>query len=89
MKYCSKMLGNTSSGFVEASFFPKYVINIGERQKGRILTENIYNCKIEREEIITAVKNFEYMQLDNKIDLYGDGTAASKIVSELKAIQSY
>ncbi len=89
MKYCSMMLGNTSSGFVEASFFPKYVINIGERQKGRILTENIYNCKIEREEIITAVKNFEYMQLDNKIDLYGDGTAASKIVSELKAIQSY
>lgn len=89
MKYCTMMLGNTSSGFVEASFFPKYVINIGERQLGRILTKNIYNCKIEKDEIITAVKNFEHKQLDNKIDLYGDGTAASKIVSELKTMQSY
>jgi GDP/UDP-N,N'-diacetylbacillosamine 2-epimerase (hydrolysing) len=88
MKYCSMMLGNTSSGFVEAAFFPKYVINIGERQLGRILTENIYNCKIEKEEIISAVKNFEHMQLDNKINLYGDGTAASKIVSALKTLQS-
>jgi GDP/UDP-N,N'-diacetylbacillosamine 2-epimerase (hydrolysing) len=84
MKYCSMLLGNSSSGFVEAAFFPKYVINIGDRQLGRILTENMYNCKIEKAEIITAVKNFEYMQLDNKLDLYGDGSAALKIVTELK-----
>ncbi len=84
MKYCSMMLGNSSSGFVEAAFFPKYVINIGERQRGRILTENIYNCKIEKEEIISSVKNFKHIKLNQKIDLYGDGTTASKIVSKLK-----
>jgi GDP/UDP-N,N'-diacetylbacillosamine 2-epimerase (hydrolysing) len=84
MKHCSMLLGNTSSGFVEASFFPKFVINIGERQRGRILSENIYDCKIEKREIITAVKNFKYMDLDYKINLYGDGKTASKIVSILK-----
>jgi GDP/UDP-N,N'-diacetylbacillosamine 2-epimerase (hydrolysing) len=84
MKHCSMLLGNTSSGFVEASFFPKYVINIGERQRGRILTENIYNCKIDKEEIISAVKNFKHTQWNQKIELYGNGTTASKIVSELK-----
>ncbi len=86
MKHCSMLLGNTSSGFVEAAYFPKYVVNIGERQRGRILTENIYNCKIEKEEIISAVTNFKHIQLSKKIDLYGDGSAASKIVSELKKL---
>ncbi len=84
MKYCSMLLGNTSSGFVEAAFFPKYVINIGERQSGRIITENILNCKIEKEAIVKAVKAFDKKKLP-KINIYGDGTTASKIVSILKA----
>ena len=46
MKYCRMMLGNSSSGFVEASFFSKYVINLGKRQDGRILTPNIKSIPI-------------------------------------------
>ena len=81
MKYCSFMLGNTSSGFVEASFFPKYVINLGNRQTGRILTKNIVNCSIEKESIIKAVKDFLYFN-PNKDEylIYGDGNTAKKIV---------
>ncbi len=86
MKYCTMMLGNTSSGFVEAAFFPKYVINIGERQSGRIISPNICNCKIDKNEIIKAVNNFKRKQVPEKIHIYGDGTAASKIVSLLKNI---
>ena len=48
MKHCEFMLGNTSSGFVEASFFPKSVINLGNRQKGRIESPNIYTIDISR-----------------------------------------
>lgn len=86
MKFCSFMLGNSSSGFVEAAFFPKYVINLGDRQKGRIVTENIYNCEISRLKILDSIMNFHNSRLPNKIETYGNGTAANQIVSTLKNI---
>ncbi|KEY18816.1 UDP-N-acetylglucosamine 2-epimerase [Kaistella antarctica] len=84
MKYCKFMLGNTSSGFVEASFFPKWVINIGNRQDGRIITQNIINIPIQSKAILQAVKDVE-----NKIgvsfpSIYGDGETALKITEILK-----
>lgn len=85
MKYCSMMLGNTSSGFVEASFFPKYVINLGDRQKGRIKTENICNIPFKKEMIITAVNNYETICLPKEINLYGNGETAKKIVEIIKS----
>ena len=84
MKYCSMMLGNTSSGFVEAAFFPKYVINLGDRQSGRMLTSNIYSCTIQKDAIIQAVNRYSDADLPQTIDVYGDGFAANKIVSHLK-----
>ena len=87
MKHCSFMLGNTSSGFIEASFFPKYVINLGERQTGRIVTPNIINCTIEKEAILSAVKQVEAMPNMKRIDVYGDGNAAEKIIAILKTVK--
>ena len=84
MKHCSFMLGNTSSGFVESSFFPKYVINIGERQTGRIVTENIYNCPIEKNAILKGIEKFNQKKLPASIGIYGDGNAAKKIVTIIK-----
>ncbi len=85
MKHCSMMLGNSSSGFVEASFFPKYVINLGDRQKGRIVTDNILNCEIKKNEILAAVDNFRVIKLNHSCNIYGDGNAAREIVKTLKA----
>jgi GDP/UDP-N,N'-diacetylbacillosamine 2-epimerase (hydrolysing) len=84
MKHCSFMLGNTSSGFIEAAWFPKYVINLGERQRGRIITPNIANCAIGRNEIANAVNAFPKVRLPEHIGIYGDGHAAETIVSILK-----
>ena len=84
MKYCEMMLGNTSSGFIEASFFPKYVINIGDRQLGRIVTSNIKNVKIDKEQILNAVSDFKIFQKESYNGIYGDGSAAKKIISILK-----
>jgi GDP/UDP-N,N'-diacetylbacillosamine 2-epimerase (hydrolysing) len=84
MKYCSMMLGNTSSGFIEAAFFPKYVINLGRRQEGRILTPNINSIDIDKNQILNAVRehsNFKQSEYDG---IYGDGHAADKIISILK-----
>ena len=84
MKHCSFMLGNTSSGFVEAAYFPKYVINLGERQTGRIVTENMINCKIDQHEIVKAIERFSSIKLPKTINIYGDGNTSEKIIESLK-----
>jgi GDP/UDP-N,N'-diacetylbacillosamine 2-epimerase (hydrolysing) len=86
MKYCAFMLGNTSSGFVEASFFPKYVINLGDRQKGRLVTPNIINVPIQHEEIEKAIKNVETLKPLNNLNVYGTGNASGQIVNILKQV---
>jgi GDP/UDP-N,N'-diacetylbacillosamine 2-epimerase (hydrolysing) len=84
MKHCSFMLGNSSSGFVEASYFSKYVINLGNRQKGRIITKNIVNCKIEKNEIIREMNNFKKHKTYKISEFYGDGNTASRISQIIK-----
>lgn len=85
MNYAEFILGNSSSGFYDASFFPKWVINIGTRQNGRIITPNILCCAINASEILSAVKHIENNK-NRKLpaSIYGDGHAAEKIVSILK-----
>jgi GDP/UDP-N,N'-diacetylbacillosamine 2-epimerase (hydrolysing) len=84
MKHCQMMLGNTSSGFIEASFFSKYVINIGKRQDGRIVTPNIRNVEIDEIEILTAVNSFSKYKNVKYSGLYGKGKTAEKIISIIK-----
>ncbi len=84
MKYCEFMLGNTSSGFIEASFFPKKVINIGTRQSGRIVTPNIINCDIKKENILESIKLLNKLKMPQKIDIYGNGKTSDKIIKILK-----
>lgn len=85
MKHSSMLLGNTSSGFIEASFFPKYVINIGDRQNGRIITDNIINIPIDKNRIVEAVYNFGNFKLNQNEMIYGNGDTAKKIVNVLKS----
>lgn len=84
MKHCAMMLGNTSSGFVEASFFPKWVINLGERQTGRILTPNIIQTPIDKQSILDAVAAVERNGAPPASELYGQGNTAQRIVNILK-----
>jgi GDP/UDP-N,N'-diacetylbacillosamine 2-epimerase (hydrolysing) len=85
MKYCKMMVGNTSSGFVEASYFPTTVINLGERQTGRIITPNIFNTPIQKQQIIDAVrKNINNTYENTKIQIYGSGNTAELICNELQ-----
>jgi len=84
MKHCSFMLGNTSSGFVEASYFSKPVINLGERQKGRIITPNIFTVPVTSDAIIQAVRNIEKSGTMNVKPIYGKGDSASCIIKIVK-----
>jgi GDP/UDP-N,N'-diacetylbacillosamine 2-epimerase (hydrolysing) len=86
MKYCTFLLGNTSSGFVEAAFFPKWVINLGDRQKGRIITSNIITAEIKKKRILDAVHLIENSLIPPSQSIYGDGNTSQRIVQLLKEI---
>ena len=53
---CDLVLGNSSSGIIEAASFSKYVINVGNRQLGREYGNNVIHCKINKEEIFKEIK---------------------------------
>jgi len=84
MKYSRLLLGNSSSGFVEALFFSKPVVNLGNRQKGRIVTENILNIKIIKSEIIKTINAIESIGVYVKNNIYGDGDSSKKIIKIIK-----
>jgi GDP/UDP-N,N'-diacetylbacillosamine 2-epimerase (hydrolysing) len=86
MKYCTMLLGNTSSGFIEAAYFPKYVINLGSRQLGRLVTPNIKNVPIEKNEILKGVKEYQNIDLPEYNGVYGKGNAADNIIRILKEV---
>jgi GDP/UDP-N,N'-diacetylbacillosamine 2-epimerase (hydrolysing) len=58
MKHAAILVGNTSSGIVEAASFQKYVINIGDRQKGRFAPENVIHLPFDSKKIIETTKKY-------------------------------
>lgn len=87
LKYCVLVLGNSSSGIIEAASFSKYVINLGNRQLGREYGENIIHCDINRDQIMTTIKNLDMRPpLNSALNIYGDGKASQKIFEKLKDI---
>jgi len=56
MKYSSAVIGNSSSGIIEAPSFKIPTINIGERQKGRLRAKSIIDCMPDKENINKAIQ---------------------------------
>ena len=52
MFYSTLLIGNTSSGIIEAASFNKYVINVGDRQKRRTHGTNVFNTGFDSVKII-------------------------------------
>ena len=84
MKYAAFLLGNTSSGIIEAASFGKHVINLGDRQKGRISGSNVITTKVNKEAILNSVKEIENINLDDIKNIYWNGGATTKIINILK-----
>ncbi|TCD02706.1 UDP-N-acetylglucosamine 2-epimerase [Pedobacter psychroterrae] len=51
MRYSKLLIGNTSSGIIEAASFGKYVINVGDRQKGRAQSGNVFDIPFSTEKL--------------------------------------
>jgi GDP/UDP-N,N'-diacetylbacillosamine 2-epimerase (hydrolysing) len=85
MKYSKLLVGNTSSGIIEAASFNKYVINIGSRQFGRAVSSNIINVEIKKDLIIDAVNKTVILGDFNGDNIYlnKNKTASSIIIQAL------
>lgn len=84
MKYCFFLLGNTSSGIIEAASFGKWVINVGNRQAGRKQSRNIYNVPFIEKLLLQTVKRIEKEPDYKGENIYFKGNAAKNICSILK-----
>lgn len=81
MVYCHAVVGNSSSGLVEAPALGVPTLNIGDRQKGRLMSKSIMNCKIDALTIfnkLNTIKMFDKSKI-KKQSLYGSGKSAIKI----------
>lgn len=56
LKYCKMVVGNSSSGIIEAPSFHVPTINIGERQAGRVKAETVFDCKCEEKDMKRVFK---------------------------------
>lgn len=86
MKYCSFLLGNTSSGIIEAASFGKYVINVGDRQKGREAGSNVLHSSVDKKTIVQLARSVSTRTPLNSYNVYGTGDTSGKIISVLKTI---
>lgn len=84
------VIGNSSSGIAEVPSFKKPTINIGDRQKGRLLALSIINCEPNRESIRSALvemysSEFQF-NLAQAVNPYGEGGATERILSVIREV---
>ncbi len=82
------LLGNSSSGIVEAPALHVPTINIGNRQKGRLQANSILNCEPAKEDISHAISALESdtfkWQMQKIENPYGDGDVSASICACIK-----
>ncbi|MNT33045.1 UDP-N,N'-diacetylbacillosamine 2-epimerase (hydrolyzing) [compost metagenome] len=86
MRYAKYLIGNTSSGIIEAASFGKYVINIGDRQKGRAISDNIIQVQPNNKEIVTACKQANELGIFTGENVYYKDNVSSNIIGTLTDI---
>lgn len=89
LSHSTAIVGNSSSGILEAPSLNIPTINIGERQKGRTQAKSILNCSCNIESInksFEIVKSSEFSESIKGIkNPYENGGAASKIIEVIKS----
>ena len=68
LRNASILLGNSSSGIVEAASFKKPVINLGTRQKGKYMPKNVINCDFNTKKILKSILRAKSQKFQKKIN---------------------
>jgi UDP-hydrolysing UDP-N-acetyl-D-glucosamine 2-epimerase len=87
LRRAAAMVGNSSSGLIEAPSFGLPAVNIGARQQGRVRGANVIDVRCAASDIAEAVRQVTNPQfrdcLEGRRNPYGDGRASRRIVSRL------
>lgn len=88
VKHADLVIGNSSSAIIEVPSLHKPVINIGDRQKGRVRADNVIDVEPDTEQISKAIRkalsdSFR-KQCDSIANPYGDGRTARRIIAVMK-----
>ncbi len=90
MSQAAAMVGNSSSGIVEAASFKLPVVNIGTRQLGRLAPENVVATGYGRDDILEGIHRVTSPDFRNGlktlVNPYGDGHAAERMVEVLRTV---
>ncbi|BBM87737.1 UDP-N-acetylglucosamine 2-epimerase [Candidatus Uabimicrobium amorphum] len=89
LKHVDAVIGNSSSGILEAPYFKTATINIGERQKGRILADSVIQCDASEESIRKSIcyvfsEDFKKI-LSSSQNPYGNGGAIKRVMDVLNS----
>jgi GDP/UDP-N,N'-diacetylbacillosamine 2-epimerase (hydrolysing) len=88
MEHCEFLVGNSSSGILEAPSLGIPVVNIGRRQADRLSAENVIHCEIGADEISKALVFASSLEAKDKaknvVNPYGDGNASAIILKTLQ-----
>jgi UDP-hydrolysing UDP-N-acetyl-D-glucosamine 2-epimerase len=91
MSLAGAMVGNSSSGIIEAASLKLPVVNVGTRQAGRVRGANVIDVECSQEKVLPGIKRAcsrEFRQgLSDLANPYGDGWAARRIVTRLRNLE--
>jgi UDP-N-acetylglucosamine 2-epimerase (non-hydrolysing)/GDP/UDP-N,N'-diacetylbacillosamine 2-epimerase (hydrolysing) len=90
LRHADVMVGNSSSGLIEAPSFGLPAVNIGARQRGRLRGANVIDVEPARDEILRGIETAQTPAFRARAreggNPYGDGRAAPRIVEILKTV---
>jgi GDP/UDP-N,N'-diacetylbacillosamine 2-epimerase (hydrolysing) len=84
MYYAKLLVGNTSSGIIEAASFGKIVVNVGNRQKGRMQSDNVINTTFNDQKIIDAVEKAIEKSPFTGVNKYYKKNSSDLIIDHIK-----
>lgn len=83
MANASMMVGNSSAGIIEAPSFGLPVVNVGNRQQGRMRGANVYDCNVDRDEIVATIRKADRGGRFDEVNPYGDGKSTERIIQAM------
>ncbi len=91
LQYVDVVVGNSSSGILEAPSFKIGTINIGNRQEGRIKAKSVVDCKAKKKDIKKSLNKIYSKSFQNMLSTvknpYDNGLSSKKILKQLKKIK--
>ena len=90
LRHADLMIGNSSSGLIEAPSFGLPVVNVGSRQRGRLRGANVIDVEPSREDILRGIEGAQALPFRVRAraaaNPYGDGHAAPRVVDVLRSV---